>query len=77
MVESAETRGTFLSVSAERKAKCGNFLNNVIVYIYDSNNRKGGTHIEVTAFNISFQYLFHTDFESRGRSFHTAIAGMY
>ena len=39
------------------KTKWGNFLNNVIVYIYDPNNRKSGTHIEITAFNINFQYL--------------------
>lgn len=37
--------------------KCRNGLNNVIVYIYDCNNRKNGSHIEITAFNINFQYL--------------------
>lgn len=57
MVESTKHREHSSLYAEKRKTKCGNFLNNVIVYIYDSNNRKGSTHIEVTAFNISFQYL--------------------
>ena len=58
MLESSETQETFLSAPAKRKTHRGNFLNNVIVYIYDPNNRKSGTRIEITASNINFQYLF-------------------
>lgn len=43
--------------TCRKKNQVWNFLNNVIVYIYDPNNRRSGTHIEITAFNINFQYL--------------------
>lgn len=51
---------TFLSLPAKKKrgkGKCGNFLNNVIIYIYDPSNRKSGTHIEITAFNNNSQCI--------------------